>query len=141
MIRRAHGPSPVRVTAAALAAVGMLGACSSTYDASVTTPATVTVTTEFTVAGSTEEVLVALADEVAALSERLIDNDGQAAALARIEARWDVLEPTIQAEHPKLLYGFDSALDQVRRAVERRRPADADKAWRSLQALIAQISG
>jgi hypothetical protein len=140
--RRALGPSPLRVTAVALAAAGVLGACSSTYDASATTPPTVPETaTTFTVTGSTEEVLQAMATEVGALSERLIDNDGQAAALARIEAQWAAVKPTIQEEYPKLLYGFDSAMDQVRRAVERRRPADADKASRSLQTLIEAITG
>jgi hypothetical protein len=78
-----------------------------------------------------------MAVEVGALSERLIDNSGQREALARIEAQWDVVRPTIEQDHPELLAGFDSAMGQVARAVERRRPADADKASRSLMSLIA----
>ena len=84
-----------------------------------------------------EELLAAMAAEVTALSERLVDDNGQDEALARIEAQWDAVRPTIEQDHPELLAGFDSAMGQVQRSVERRRPADADKATRSLMALIA----
>jgi hypothetical protein len=134
---RAAGPSPVRLAAAALAAL-VLGACSSTYDSSATTPPTAaTATTVFRPSGTPEELLAAMAAEVTALSERLVDDNGQDEALARIEAQWDAVRPTIEQDHPELLAGFDSAMGQVQRSVERRRPADADKATRSLMALIA----
>ena len=38
---------------------------------------------------------------------------------------------------PELLGGFDTVIDLVRRSVERRRPADADKAHKNLLTLIA----
>ena len=42
---------------------------------------------------------------------------------------------------PALLPGFDAVLAQVQRAVERRRPADADKAAKNLAVLIRSYEG
>jgi hypothetical protein len=141
VIRRAAGPSPVRLAATALVTVGMIGvlsACSTTYDTSATTPpSAAAVTTLPLAAATTDEQLAAIAAEVGALSERLVDNDAQRDALARIQVQWAAARPTIAADRPELLDGFDSAMAQVERSVERRRPADADKAARSLSALIA----
>ena len=51
------------------------------------------------------------------------------------------MRPTIEAETPALLPGFDSVLAQVQRAVDRRRPADADKAAKNLAVLIRSYEG
>lgn len=142
MTRRAPGPVPWGAIIGAVLPIGALAACATTIDTSSTTvassPATVTATTA---PGSTEQRLVALAGEVGALSERLVDNEGQAEALARIEAYWAEVRPEIDADDPELLAGFDAAIGQVRRSVERRRPADADKASKNLNALIAALAG
>ena len=95
-----------------------------------------TATTVYTPRGTTAELLRAIAAEVGSLSEKLIDNDGQGAALERIQAQWEAVRPTIETDHPELLGGFVATMDQVERAVDRRRPADADKAARSLGTLI-----
>ena len=47
------------------------------------------------------------------------------------------LRPEIAAQRPDLLEGFDAVIQLVRRSVERRRPADADKAHKNLLTLIA----
>ena len=144
MTRRAPRPRRTRLAATAVAGLAAcaLGACTSTFDSSATTPPSVVPsTTAFTVAGSTDEQLGAIAAEVGALSEKLVDNEGQREALARIQAQWEAARPVIEGERPELLAGFDSALAQVERAVERRRPADADKAARSLASLIAAYTG
>ncbi|MFV0307396.1 MAG: hypothetical protein ACK5OX_06610 [Desertimonas sp.] len=127
----------------ALVALVALGACAeTTVD---TTRATVEVdgsvpptsTTEPT--GTTAELLDRLIDETTALSERVVEDDGETEALARIEALWVAVEPDIEAERPDLLDEFDGAMDYARRAVERRRPADADKASRNLRSLVANL--
>ena len=79
----------------------------------------------------------ALAAETAALSATLIDNEGETEALARIEELWGGLRPEVARERPELLDGFEAVIGLARRAVERRRPADADKAHKNLLTLIA----
>ena len=50
---------------------------------------------------------------------------------------WALVRPAIDEERAELLGGFDTVIDLVRRSVERRRPADADKAHKNLLTLIA----
>ena len=50
---------------------------------------------------------------------------------------WALIRPAIEAEREELLGGFDTVVDLLRRSVERRRPADADKAHKNLLTLIA----
>ena len=144
MTRRAAGPRSLRLVATAATCLGacVLGACSSTIDSSVTTRASIAPsTTVFTVSGTPDELLAAIAAEVGELSEKLVDNRGQGEALARVQAQWEAVRPVVESDRPELLAGFESAIGQVERAVERRRPADADKAARSLASLIAAFTG
>jgi hypothetical protein len=135
VIRRAHGPLLAGGLAALLLA-GATTACATTYDTSATTvPATTS--TLYTPTGTTAELLAAISTEVAALSEKLVDNDGQRDALARIQAQWAVVRPDVAEQRPELLDAFDAAIAQVERSVERRRPADADKASKNIVTLIA----
>ncbi len=131
MIRRASGPVLVTL------ALGSLVACDSvTYDATATTVDRATTTTVFTATGSTADLLASIATRIDGLSEQLVDGEGQREALARIQAEWAAARPAIEAEKPELLIGFDAVLAQVQRAVDRRRPADADKAAKNLTVLI-----
>jgi hypothetical protein len=132
--RRARGPFLAGCPAVLLVVV--LASCATTYDTSATTvPATTS--TVYVPAGSTTDLLASISAEVAALSEKLVDNEGQREALARIEAQWDAARPDIEQQRPELLASFDAAIAQVQRAVERRRPADADKASKNIVVLIA----
>ena len=45
--------------------------------------------------------------------------------------------PTSSASTPSCSSSFDAAIAHVQRSVERRRPADADKAAKNLDTLIA----
>ncbi len=56
--------------------------------------------------------------------------------MARIEALWALIRPAVDTERPELLGAFDTVIDLVRSSVERRRPADADKADKNLAVLI-----
>jgi len=140
--RRAAGPRSLRLVATAATCLGacVLGACSSTIDSSVTTRASIAPSTTV-VSGTPDELLAAIAAEVGELSEKLVDNRGQGEALARVQAQWEAVRPVVESDRPELLAGFESAIGQVERAVERRRPADADKAARSLASLIAAFTG
>lgn len=131
-----------RLGVAALALV-TLGACAettvdTTEDTTEIDASTPSTSTTIPV-GTTDELLTRLVDETTALSERIVENEGQVEALARIEALWAAVAPDIEADHPDLLDEFESAMDYARRAVERRRPADADKASRNLRSLVANL--
>jgi hypothetical protein len=126
-----------RATGPVVVLIAVLSACNSvTYDASATTTPRVTTTTVFVPTGSTKDLLASILTEVDALSEKLVAGEGQRPALARIQAEWAVVRPRVQAARPALLAGFDSVLAQVQRSVDRRRPADADKAAKNLAVLI-----
>jgi hypothetical protein len=120
-----------RAIGPALALALVVAGCSET-----TVEPTETSAIARTVEGTTGP-LDALSAETAALSAALIDNSGQREALERIEVLWERLRPEIAAERPDLLEGFDAVIQLARRSVERRRPADADKAHKNLLTLIA----
>jgi hypothetical protein len=138
VIRRAAGPVPA-ITAAVMT-VGLTACNTTTYDASATT-APYVATTVYVATGSTTDLLADIATELSTLSDKLVESDGQGQALTRIQAQWAVARPAIAADRPELLDGFDAVLAQVQRSVERRRPADADKASKNLAVLIAAYEG
>ena len=75
--------------------------------------------------------------ELSALSERIIENEGQAAALARIEAIWQALRADLEPDRADLVPGFEAVVELAESAVARRRPADADKARLNATVLLA----
>ena len=95
----------------------------------------------FVPSGSTGELLDQLGTETTGLGDMLVDNAGQQQALVRVEAIWALARPGVASDRPELLEGFDTVIDLVRRSVERRRPADADKAHKNLLTLIAAYDG
>ncbi|MET0461356.1 MAG: hypothetical protein ABW195_19060 [Ilumatobacteraceae bacterium] len=130
---------PALLALAVLTGVATSACSATTYDTAATTvPADEAVpTTSFVPTGSTGELLEQLGTETAGLSDMLVENDGQARALVRVEAIWALIRPDVATDRPELLEGFDTVIDLVRRSVERRRPADADKAHKNLLTLIA----
>lgn len=131
---------PCRTLAAAVCSVALL-ACGTTTVDTVDTTAPASTTTSTVPTGTVDELLDRLLAEVAALSERVVDNDGDDEALARAEALWEAAEADVEAARRDLLDDFAAAMQLVRRSVERRRPADADKAANNLRVLIAAVAG
>jgi hypothetical protein len=130
---------PVAAGAVAVVALVSLTACAeTTVDTSLTTPLSADVTTTaFAPSGTTAELLDQLVAESGRLSDLIIANDAEVEALARIETLWSLVGDEVAAERPDLVPGFDSAIGLLRTGVERRRPADADKAYNNLRALAA----
>jgi hypothetical protein len=127
----------VAVLAVALTA-SVSGCAKTTIDTSLTTPESDGATTTlFAPTGTTAELLDQLLTEAGALGDRIVDNHGQREAFARIETLWALAAPDVQAQRPDLIPGFQSAINLLRTGVERRRPADADKATKILRTLIA----
>ena len=132
MTRRAHGP--VLVITVLLGAA----ACAETTvePAATAVSGSASASTTFIPHGTTVELLDQMAAETGELSDLIIAGDGEDEALGRIEARWAQVEPVVEDERPELDQGFDTVMDLLRTAVERRRPADADKAHNNLLVLI-----
>jgi hypothetical protein len=124
--------------AVALLVAALAGCAETTIDTSLTAPSTVDVaTTVFAPTGTTAELLDDLVAESGRLSDLIVAGDGEGVAFARIETLWALVAPDIAADRPDLAGGFESAIGLLRTGVERRRPADADKAYNNLRTLVA----
>ena len=115
----------------------LAGCAETTFEPSATSSATASSTTVFVPAVSRAELLDQFDDELTALSERIIENEGQAAALARIEAIWQALRADLGTDREELVEGFEAVVELAQIAVSRRRPADADKARLNATVLLA----
>lgn len=100
-------------------------------------------TPETTIAltGSASDLLPEMAIEMSRLSELVVQNDGDNEALEIIVQIWDRIRPEIAADRPELVNGIAATVDMARIAVERTRPADADKAFKLLTDLVDKFTG
>ena len=134
MTPSAAGATTLVVTA--LVAVLTLGACGTTFvDETVETLDTSPEATTTTLAPVDEDApLGELIEQIELLmfdlDQRIIDDDGAEAALARIDELWRSAEAQIRAADPDDLFNFEQAIGLARTGVERRRPADASKGYK-----------
>lgn len=133
----------IRGAAALAAAVALgLGACSSTYDPSLATTATTAVATTSTLpSGTVAELLPRMLDEVKALSEKVAANEGDNASAVLIDQYWQAMRAEVEADHPDLVDGFEFVVRRCQAAADRRRPADADRAYRNLKTIAEALLG
>jgi hypothetical protein len=131
------------VASLAVILVGALGACENTIAPDVTSPpaGSVLAATAFVAEGTTAELLALLLDDSRRLSETIVDNEGDDELLARIDVTWEAAAPGVEAASPGLVDDFERAIEMMHTGVTRRRPADADKASRNLEVLIARLDG
>jgi hypothetical protein len=125
----------------AIAAAVALSACADTViedGASDTVDVGPSIATTTTLpSGTTDELLAQLTTTMGTLSQLIIDGGrGDGDALAHIDAVWAAARPQVAAEHPQLVSGFDTTVEMATIAVERTRPADADKAYVLLVDLV-----
>jgi hypothetical protein len=137
MLRR-----PLPRQAAAAAAVGLLAiltGCATVIDESAGSSTTTEVVVTTVPSGPASELLESMNERVAGLSEMVVESGGQSTLdrLAEIEALWAAARPEVAANRPELVEDFDRVVELCRRAAERRRPAEADKALVILAPLIA----
>jgi hypothetical protein len=64
------------------------------------------------------------------------DGDAELVTLATIVAIWAAVEQEVDTARPELVSGMQTTVDMATSAVERKRPADADKAHKLLTDLI-----
>ncbi len=125
-----------------LAAVLALGACGTTFvDETVATvdtspDATTTTTTPVDTTAALDALLIEIELLMFDLDQRVIDRDGDAAALERINTLWAIAEQQIRSNDPDDLFNFEQAIELARSGVERRRPADASKGYK----IIADVN-
>lgn len=98
-------------------------------------------TTTTPVAGTASDLLPELAIEMSRLGSQIATSDGDDATLARIESIWAAIRPELESTHPELVNGIGATLVMARTAVERTRPADADKAFSVLTDLVDKFTG
>ncbi|MGA0970020.1 MAG: hypothetical protein ACO3U0_01905 [Ilumatobacteraceae bacterium] len=140
--------------AATAVAMMTISACGSTYvddellaesaAATSTTTAppadTATSTPASTVAGDVAAAVTELRSLLDALSDAVVDDDADAAALlTNVDQLWAEIEPTLRADHPEALFPMEQAVLLATTSVERRRPADASKGALILRDLAATL--
>jgi hypothetical protein len=129
------------MAAAALAAIVFAG-CSTVVDPEIAAESTgVPSTTEFVAEGTNTELFDQLVDEAGGLSEAIVANHGQRVIVGRIDTLWEAARPAVEHDAPDTLAAFDRTIALMHTGVDRRRPADADKAYTNLVNLLAALDG
>jgi len=101
-----------------------------------------TVPVETTVVGGAAiDLLPEMATELSRLSGLVAEGTTDDESLARIESIWATIRPEIAESRPELVDGIGATVDMARLAVERTRPADADKAFSLLTDLVDNYFG
>jgi len=117
----------------AVAIVVVLSSCApTTIVGSLESTTTTTSTLPPAPTGDVKELLAELATLTDGLGQLIVDGDRAAATsrLAQARAIWEVLEPQIRAAGVDLVEEVQTVSSKITTAVERKRPADADKAQR-----------
>ena len=128
----------------AIATCPMLAACGSTYidesliESSTTLAETVEVTEEPD--RSFSEHLDVIDQSLNDLSDAIVENDGSAdVILATILESWSSIEAQVEADFADSHFGFYEVITLAEISVERRRPADASKAWKLFIDVAASV--
>jgi hypothetical protein len=131
-VRLVRAGSPVGAIALAL----LLGACGTTVVETPPTaaPLNVTTTTE-AVPPTTTDQLDELVDSALSLGDLIFDGDPDA-SLAHIDAVWKAATPAVQAADSDIGLQLAHEVGGLHTAVDRKRPADADKAARNIENLV-----
>jgi len=118
------------------AAAVLVSACASTrYDNSIpSTPTTETPTT--LPSGPAAVLLPRLVDEAGKLSPAITAASGKSEIAASIQDLWNAVQQEVAAKRPELVGGFEGAVAMAQRAARFNRAADADKAFKNLEALV-----
>jgi len=136
-------PATVGHFAVVVAATTLLFGCESTVDPEIAARENRTSTpvgTTIPLASDRAGLLGQLHETAAQLSEALVVGHGEADPLiARIDAIWSELEPYLDGAEPVIARELGRAVDLLHLAVDRRRPADADKATINIARLIADL--
>jgi hypothetical protein len=119
-----------------------LASCSTTIVGSTDTsaPAKVDVTTTLPV-GTVKELLTNIIQATRGLGDAVASGDNKTAQsrLGDVLANWQVLKPMLKDSSLDIAADIERMIGLVTTAVERKRPADADKALRYLPLIVAAL--
>ena len=79
--------------------------------------------------------------EMSRLSAQISGDGDESATLARIEGIWTAIQTEVEAARPELVGGLQTTVDLAKSSVNRKRPADADKAFSLLTDLVDNYTG
>ena len=123
--------------------MALLSSCATTYNsgATSTTTSPSASTTTTIPRGTTEELFAQLLETGKELGNDIAKGDMSTARtkLADIKAIWIGIQPQIAQATQDLLDDTQRMMNLFTTAVERKRPADADKAMRFLPSLISAL--
>lgn len=127
-----------------LCAVAVLSSCATTYNSGANAPATTAPSASTTTTiprGSTEELFAQMLQTGKELGNDVAQGDMSTARtkLADITAIWIGIQPQITQASQDLVDDTQRMINLFTTAVERKRPADADKAMRFLPSLISAL--
>ncbi|CAB5024540.1 unannotated protein [freshwater metagenome] len=127
-----------------LCAVAVLSSCATTYNSGANAPATTAPSASTTTTiprGSTEELFAQMLQTGKELGNDVAQGDMSIARtkLADITAIWIGIQPQITQASQDLVDDTQRMINLFTTAVERKRPADADKAMRFLPSLISSL--
>ena len=127
-----------RILAIGLVAVSLSSCSTQILTANTTLPGPTTTSTVPVPTGTSVELLEQLSTVVQGLGQAVVDGDRATMnhKVAQTDAIWKVLEPEIRASGVDLVADIQRIVNFVHTAVERKRPAEADKADRFLTLIL-----
>jgi hypothetical protein len=128
----------VGVLATSVVAVTTACATSEVVPAASTTTTIAAPVDQASPGDTLDELAIFLRDRSFELSTR-IGEGGAREALDQIEDVWADLGPPLQQSAPSAYRALDKQVSLLRVAVERKRPADADKAARNIDAIVTSL--
>lgn len=91
--------------------------------------------------GSATDLLPEIGVDMSRLSAMIGEDGDEDATIARIEGSWAAIRAEVESSNPELVNSIQATVDMARTAVDRNRPADADKAFSLLTDLIDDFTG
>ena len=132
-------PRSIGSALTAMVAASVLAACGTTTVVEVSTvPTTVVNETTTLPRGTPAQLALRLSELAYTLGTAIIDGNGKQ-TFGSIEAIWDSLSSALP--RTEFMVKLGERIEFMRNAVERKRPADADKAALHIGALIAAAQG
>ena len=130
--------NPARLLTIGLLAVSVSSCSTQILTTTTTLPGVTTTSTIPVPSGTSLELLEQLGTAIQGLGQAIVDKDSATKnrAVAETNAIWEVLEPQIRESGVDLVEDVSKIVKFVNVAVQRTRPADADKAVRYLALIM-----
>lgn len=127
------------ITGIVAVVVTATSACApTTFDSTIATTTTPSTSTTLPT-GTVADLLPLMLAEVEMLGRKVEAGSGARDAATRIEQFWAAMQGEIERERPELVEDFEFVVSRCRLAADRKRPADADRAFRNLQTLADAV--